>query len=247
METTQSVASAMTAVVGLWGTRPDLQDVKGRNRNDVEAIELLYPTVEQKLRDTRYYILENWLYLTKNSAIQSEVADYLDALKEFFGKLRWFENEFCRSGDTALMTFDDMWIARRYFVMMLDQTREYDRLFKQFEGFGHEKPSYARPFKGSAKAFAKYVGHCTDTEFESFVREGKPFSELHEWGGSRQEAVLFAEYFGLKAKHMNHCFVFKSSNGMHRDLNLEHDRPKAKDGKYPIQSVLDQFAHCRAM
>ena len=87
----------MSAVVDYWHGHSD--EITGRYgcRNSVEAIEMLYQKVDDLLSSSKEYILENWPDIVRNSIKRNEVRHYLAAVKDFFGTLRTFENEFCEN------------------------------------------------------------------------------------------------------------------------------------------------------
>ena len=69
---------------------------------------------------SRTYIYEHWLDIEQNNMLQAEVAEYLERVKVFLHQLRLFEEMFCKNAEKAFDMFRDVWIARKYFVLMLE-------------------------------------------------------------------------------------------------------------------------------
>lgn len=235
----------MSAVVDYWHGHSD--EITGRYgcRNSVEAIEMLYQKVDDLLSSSKEYILENWPDIVRNSIKRNEVRHYLAAVKDFFGTLRTFENEFCENDYKAFATFDDAWIARKYFVMMLDQSNLYNCVFEEFSAFGNSRPSNARPFRGIARAFDDYFSGVNDVQIEDLIVNHRYFAKPALWKGLRAEAVIFAKAFGLSAADMNHCFIIPGKHCPHRNLGLVTDRPCKAESEYGICAAIDLYKHCR--
>lgn len=243
--TTQSVANAMAAVVDYWEGHPDDVTRRFGCRNAVETIQMLYGKVTDEIENSRSFIIENWDNIVRSSVKIDEVSLFLSRLKEFFGKLRFFEDEFCRNDLKAFSTFDDAWIARKYFVMMLESREEYSSIFGAFEAVGNCRPHQARPFSGIARAFRTYFQGVSDAEIEDLIVNHKAFSSPVLWLGHRQEAVIFAECFGLSAADMNHSFTIPGKHCEHRNLGLKKDGPRLPFSEYGIWSAIQLYEHCR--
>ena len=244
MKATQSIATAMTAVVNYWGKKPDTAIEAYGYRNYVENIQILYPSIAPLLSDTRAYLYEHWLEIARNPMLEDETGKYIDALKSFFGQLRTFENEFCRHENEAFEMFSDAWIARKYFVLMLEQQNEHETLFRRFDGFGKEKPNPARPFRGMARTFRNYIPGASDADLENFILYGIPLPGDRFWGGTRQEAVIFGKAFGLTAADMNHSFLFRAKNNGTREINYTQDASRMENPDYAILELIAMYKHC---
>ena len=244
LTTTQTVASAMAGVVGFWsnGTAESRSHLGFANL--VNDIETEYPNVETLTMKSRTYIYEHWLDIEQNNMLQKEVAEYLERVKAFLHQLRIFEEMFCKNAEKAFIMFRDVWIARKYFVLMLEMERIYGDLIGLFEEYCYKRPSVAKPFRGMATEFRDFFVGVSDTELENLILYNKPFRKKHLWKGERVEATIFAKTFGLSAKIMNRCFVINGSNGFHRDLNLSGDKPSFMFSNYGIYAHLEKFKHC---
>ena len=244
MNTTQAVADAMAGVVCFWNGGTSGNRGSFGCANLVNGIESEYCNVEDLMLRSRTYIYEHWLDIEQNNMLQAEVAEYLERAKKFFGQLRLFESEFCMNAECAFDIFQDAWIARKYFVLMLELEGIHKDLMRQFEEYSNKRPSVARPFRGMAAEFRDYFVGVTDSELESLVLYNKPFRKKCLWKGERVEATIFAKSFGLSAKIMNRCFVINGSNGFHRDLNLSGDKPSFLFSNYGIYAHIEKFRHC---
>ena len=246
LTTTQTVASAMAGVVGFWsnGTAESRSHLGFANL--VNDIETEYPNVETLTMKSRTYIYEHWLDIEQNNMLQAEVAEYLERVKVFLHQLRIFEEMFCKNAEKAFDMFRDVWIARKYFVLMLELERIHKDLMGRFEEYRNKRPSVAKPFRGMATEFRDFFVGVSDTELENLILYNKPFRKKHLWKGERVEATIFAKTFGLSAKIMNRCFVINGSNGFHRDLNLSGDKPSFMFSNYGIYAHLEKFKHCWA-
>lgn len=176
--------------------------------------------------------------------LQAEVAEYLERVKVFLHQLRIFEEMFCKNAEKAFDMFRDVWIARKYFVLMLEFEQIHKDLMVCFEEYCNKRPSVAKPFRGMASEFRDFFVGVSDTELESLILYNKPFRKKSLWKGERVEATIFAKTFGLSAKVMNRCFVINGSNGFHRDLNLSGDKPSYMFSNYGIYAHLEKFRHC---
>lgn len=245
VSTARTVSRAMSDVVDFWNGRAD--DVIGRFgcRSSVEAIELLFPTVRDLLSESKDFIVDNWDDIVRSSIRMNEVRLYLSLIKKFFGTLRMFEDEFCRNDYKAFSIFDDAWIARKYFVMMLEQTSLYNCVFIEFPDQGNSRAVQARPFRGMARAFADYFSGVTDVQLEDLIVNHKSFNSPVIWKGLRTEAVIFARFFGLRAMDMNHSFIIPGKHCPHRNLGLETDRPSRPDSEYGICAPMNLYKHCK--
>lgn len=244
MKTTQSIADAMAAVVDYWGDVSDAVTEAYGCRNYAENIQLLYPSVGPQLSVAREYLYEHWLEIARNPMLEDETGRYIVALKSFFGQLRTFENEFCKHDDEAFDMFSDAWIARKYFVLMQEQQKEYETLFKRFDDFGDEKPNPARPFRGMARAFRSYIPGASDADLENLILYGVPLPGDRFWGGKRQEAVIFGKAFGLTAADMNHSFLFRTRNNGTREINFTQDASRMENPDYAIMELIAMYKHC---
>ena len=244
LTTTQTVASAMAGVVGFWSNGTTESRSYFGFANLVNDIETEYPNVETLTMKSRTYIYEHWLDIEQNNMLQKEVAEYLERIKAFLHQLRIFEEMFCKNAEKAFIMFRDVWIARKYFVLMLEMERIYGDLIGLFEEYCYKRPSVAKPFRGMATEFRDFFVGVSDTELENLILYNKPFRKKHLWKGERVEATIFAKTFGLSAKIMNRCFVINGSNGFHRDLNLSGDKPSFMFSNYGIYAHLEKFKHC---
>ena len=244
LTTTQTVASAMAGVVGFWSNGTAESRSYFGFANLVNDIETEYPNVETLTMKSRTYIYEHWLDIEQNNMLQKEVAEYLERVKAFLHQLRIFEEMFCKNAEKAFIMFRDVWIARKYFVLMLEMERIYGDLIGLFEEYCYKRPSVAKPFRGMATEFRDFFVGVSDTELENLILYNKPFRKKHLWKGERVEATIFAKMFGLSAKIMNRCFVINGSNGFHRDLNLSGDKPSFMFSNYGIYAHLEKFKHC---
>ena len=244
LTTTQTVASAMAGVVGFWSNGTAESRSHFGFANLVNDIETEYPNVETLTMKSRTYIYEHWLDIEQNNMLQKEVAEYLERVKAFLHQLRIFEEMFCKNAEKAFIMFRDVWIARKYFVLMLEMERIYGDLIGLFEEYCYKRPSVAKPFRGMATEFRDFFVGVSDTELENLILYNKPFRKKHLWKGERVEATIFAKTFGLSAKIMNRCFVINGSNGFHRDLNLSGDKPSFMFSNYGIYAHLEKFKHC---
>ena len=244
LTTTQTVASAMAGVVGFWSNGTAESRSYFGFANLVNDIETEYPNVETLTMKSRTYIYEHWLDIEQNNMLQKEVAEYLERVKAFIHQLRIFEEMFCKNAEKAFIMFRDVWIARKYFVLMLEMERIYGDLIGLFEEYCYKRPSVAKPFRGMASEFRDFFVGVSDTELENLILYNKPFRKKHLWKGERVEATIFAKTFGLSAKVMNRCFVINGSNGFHRDLNLSGDKPSFMFSNYGIYAHLEKFKHC---
>ena len=244
LTTTQTVASAMAGVVGFWSNGTAESRSYFGFANLVNDIETEYPNVETLTMKSRTYIYEHWLDIEQNNLLQKEVAEYLERVKAFLHQLRIFEEMFCKNAEKAFIMFRDVWIARKYFVLMLEMERIYGDLIGLFEEYCYKRPSVAKPFRGMATEFRDFFVGVSDTELENLILYNKPFRKKHLWKGERVEATIFAKTFGLSAKIMNRCFVINGSNGFHRDLNLSGDKPSFMFSNYGIYAHLEKFKHC---
>ena len=243
LTTTQTVASAMAGVVGFWSNGTAESRSYFGFANLVNDIETEYPNVETLTMKSRTYIYEHWLDIEQNNMLQKEVAEYLERVKAFLHQLRIFEEMFCKNAEKAFIMFRDVWIARKYFVLMLEMERIYGDLIELFEEYCYKRPSVAKPFRGMATEFRDFFVGVSDTELENLILYNKPFRKKHLWKGERVEATIFAKTFGLSAKIMNRCFVINGSNGFHRDLNLSGDKPSFMFSNYGIYAHLEKFKH----
>ena len=246
LTTTQTVASAMAGVVGFWSNGTAESRSHFGFVNLVNDIETEYPNVETLTMKSRTYIYEHWLDIEQNNMLQAEVAEYLERVKVFLHQLRIFEEMFCKNAEKAFDMFRDVWIARKYFVLMLELERIHKDLMGRFEEYRNKRPSVAKPFRGMATEFRDFFVGVSDTELENLILYNKPFRKKHLWKGERVEATIFAKTFGLSAKIMNRCFVINGSNGFHRDLNLSGDKPSFMFSNYGIYAHLEKFKHCWA-
>ena len=244
LTTTQTVASAMAGVVGFWSNGTAESRSHFGFANLVNDIETEYLNVGTLIMKSRTYIYEHWLDIEQNNMLQNEVAEYLERIKAFLHQLRIFEEMFCKNAEKAFIMFRDVWIARKYFVLMLEMERIYGDLIGLFEEYCYKRPSVAKPFRGMATEFRDFFVGVSDTELENLILYNKPFRKKHLWKGERVEATIFAKTFGLSAKIMNRCFVINGSNGFHRDLNLSGDKPSFMFSNYGIYAHLEKFKHC---
>ena len=234
----------MAGVVGFWSNGTAESRSYFGFANLVNDIETEYPNVETLTMKSRTYIYEHWLDIEQNNLLQNEVAEYLERVKAFLHQLRIFEEMFCKNAEKAFIIFRDVWIARKYFVLMLEMDRIYGDLIGLFEEYCYKRPSVAKPFRGMATEFRDFFVGVSDTELENLILYNKPFRKKHLWKGERVEATIFAKTFGLSAKIMNKCFVINGSNGFHRDLNLSGDKPSFMFSNYGIYAHLEKFKHC---
>ena len=238
------MASAMAGVVGFWSNGVAESRCQFGVANQVNDIESEFSNVGTLMMRSRTYIYEHWLDIEQNNMLQAEVAEYLERVKVFLHQLRIFEEMFCKNDEKAFDMFRDVWIARKYFVLMLEFEQIHKDLMVCFEEYCNKRPSVAKPFRGMASEFRDFFVGVSDTELESLILYNKPFRKKSLWKGERVEATIFAKTFGLSAKVMNRCFVINGSNGFHRDLNLSGDKPSYMFSNYGIYAHLEKFRHC---
>lgn len=242
--TSQSVASAMAAVCSFWELGPKGSGYPYGCRAQVETIQELYPTLSMQYDQACDHIGEHWNEIVVNDVLQAELNRFLADMETFRKMANDFEMHFCEHDWKAFDMFDDAWIARKYFVMMLEKAEQYAAVLKIMESFKKRKPSAARPFRGIARELAAYLTGVTDKQIEDLVLNHKPVLGQPWWNGDRDEAVIFAKVFGLTAAQMNKSFKFRGRQYEHRPLSLSGDAPTLSNENYGIWSCLLRYKHC---
>lgn len=245
IETTQSIAKAMAAVVAYWeGRCPDWMRPYGC-KAEVDTIEQDFPVLAAKLDEARDYIGEHWNEIIVNDILESELKEFLDAMKAFEKKARQFDDEYLAHEASALTMFQDMWIARMYLVLMIRQKRDYAEILRKADDYLFVETSAARPFRGMAREFRRWFVGVTDSDLEKLILFHIPLPVQAKWLKNRNTAVIFAKAFGLTAAEMNESFIFPGKRTPHRDLNLTNDAPSKPMQTYPIWDSIQLFKHCR--
>lgn len=241
IEAMQSIQGAMAAIASFW--KQGAEGIEGRKRikNEVEYLEESYCPLREIYKQCREYVILNWNDFVTNSFMMAQIEALTDACRTFNICCRNFEDAFCEAGDEALLTFNDVWIARKFFVFVYEKRMEDERICRIALEDMKKTPVKHRPFRGISRAFSEYFHGLNDSDIEKLVNTGDTGKKPVKWLGSRCEAVLFAEHFGLRAVHMNRSFIFPGRNKEHRDLNLSSEYPTNARGEYRISSRLDMY------
>ena len=167
-----------------------------------------------------------------NSAndLMRSIASAMDALRVF-----WKDYSPTAGNEAGIRNTVDF-IDANYAVLrdLEPQVRQYVE-----DAWNENEESAFQMFNDEWRA-RKYVVLCHES-LDYFIRFTQPISPRVKWLGSRAEAVIFAEEFGLTAKDMNRSFIIPSRSGGHRDLNLAGDTPTNKKDQYPVWKAISEY------
>lgn len=164
-----------------------------------------------------------------------------NACRDFFGKCVEFEKAWNENKESAFQMFNDEWRARKYVVLCHESLQKHKDTH-QAAAKGCLPQYGSAPGSGKkARVFERYFVDVNDEALDYFIRFTQPISPRVKWLGSRAEAVIFAEEFGLTAKDMNRSFIIPSRSGVHRNLSLSGDTPKFAKNLYPIWKAISDY------
>ena len=237
----RSIASAMDALLAFWKDKSPTPAKVAGIRNAVDFIDSNFAGLRDLVPQVREYVEDAWNDIVVNEMQRLSVRRLSLACRAFMDKCVEFENVWNENEESAYELFDDEWRARKYLVLChesLNDNREIHTaaargcLPQYSSGTGNEK---------KARLFKDYFVDVSDEALDYFVRFAQPLSPHVKWMGSRAEAVIFAEEFGLTAKDMNKSFFIPSRSGNHRDLSLAGESPAYKKSQYPIWNSIQKY------
>ena len=222
----RSIATAMDALLDFWAGNSPTAGNEAGIRNAVDFIDSNYAVLRDLEPQVREYVEDAWNDIIVNDMQRLSVRRLTNACRDFFGKCVEFENVWNENEESAFQLFNDEWRARKYVVLCHESLQNHKDT--------HEAaakgclPQYGNaPGSGKkARVFERYFVDVNDEALDYFIRFTQPISPRVKWLGSRAEAVIFAEEFGLTAKDMNRSFIIPSRSGIHRNLSLSGDTPK---------------------
>lgn len=238
----RSIATAMDALLAFWREKSPTPAKVAGIRNAVDFIDSNYAVLRDMVPQVREYVEDAWNDIVVNEMQRLNVRRLSLACREFMNKCMEFENAWNGNEESAFALFNDEWRARKYLVLChesLNNNREIHTaaakgcLPQYRSGTGSGK---------KARLFKDYFVDVSDEALDYFTRFAQPLSPRVKWMGSRAEAVIFAEEFGLTAKDMNGSFFIPSRDGSHRNLNMSGDSPANNKSQYPIWKALREYA-----
>ena len=237
----RSIASAMDALLAFWRLPSPTQSELAGIRNAVDFIDANYAVLRDFEPQVREYIEDAWNDIIVNDMLRLSIRRLSFACRELMDKSVEFENVWNEHEESAFELFNDEWRARKY-VALCHESLNNNRDVHSAAAKGC-LPQYSST-SGSGKktrVFERYFVDVNDEALDYFIRFTQPLSPRVKWLGSRAEAVIFAEEFGLTAKDMNRSFIIPSRSGGHRDLNLAGDTPTNKKNQYPIWKSIQKY------
>ena len=237
----RSIASAMEALRVFWKDYSPTAGNEAGIRNAVDFIDSNYAVLRDLEPQVREYVEDAWNDIIVNDMQRLSVRRLTNACRDFFGKCVEFEKVWNENEESAFQLFNDEWRARKYVVLCHESLQKHkDTHQAAAKGC---LPQYGNaPGSGKkARVFERYFVDVNDEALDYFIRFTQPISPRVKWLGSRAEAVIFAEEFGLTAKDMNRSFIIPSRSGGHRDLNLSGDTPTNNKELYSIWKCIRRY------
>lgn len=237
----RSIASAMDALLAFWRQGSPAAGNEAGIRNAVDFINANYAVLRDLEPQVREYVEDAWNDIIVNEMQRLSVRRLTNTCKDFFGKCVEFEKVWNENEESAFQMFNDEWRARKYVVLCHESLQKHKDTH-QAAAKGCLPQYGSAPGSGKkARVFERYFVDVNDEALDYFIRFTQPISPRVKWLGSRAEAVIFAEEFGLTAKDMNRSFIIPSRSGVHRNLSLSGDTPKYKKSLYPIWKVISEY------
>lgn len=210
-------------------------------RNAVDFINANYAVLRDLEPQVREYVEDAWNDIIVNEMQRLSVRRLTNTCKDFFGKCVEFEKVWNENEESAFQMFNDEWRARKYVVLCHESLQKHKDTH-QAAAKGCLPQYGSAPGSGKkARVFERYFVDVNDEALDYFIRFTQPISPRVKWLGSRAEAVIFAEEFGLTAKDMNRSFIIPSRSGVHRNLSLSGDTPKFAKNLYPIWKAISDY------
>ena len=239
---TRSIASAMDALLAFWQKCSPSQSETSGIRNAVDFIDANYSVLRDLEPQVREYVEDAWNDIVVNEMQRLSVRRLSLACREFFGKCVEFENVWNENEESACSLFNDEWRARKYVVLCHESLQKHKDTHEAAAKGCLPQYGGASGSGKKARVFERYFVDVNDEALDYFVRFAQPLSPRVKWLGSRAEAVIFAEEFGLTAKDMNKSFIIPSRSGNHRNLSLSNESPAYDKSQYPIWKALKEYS-----
>lgn len=237
----RSIASAMDALLAFWRQGSPAAGNEAGIRNAVDFINANYAVLRDLEPQVREYVEDAWNDIIVNEMQRLSVRRLTNTCKDFFGKCVEFEKVWNENEESAFQMFNDEWRARKYVVLCHESLQKHKDTH-QAAAKGCLPQYGSAPGSGKkARVFERYFVDVNDEALDYFIRFTQPISPRVKWLGSRAEAVIFAEEFGLTAKDMNRSFIIPSRSGIHRNLSLSGDTPKFAKNLYPIWKAISDY------
>lgn len=237
----RSIASAMDALLAFWRQGSPAAGNEAGIRNAVDFINANYAVLRDLEPQVREYVEDAWNDIIVNEMQRLSVRRLTNTCKDFFGKCVEFEKVWNENDESAFQMFNDEWRARKYVVLCHESLQKHKDTH-QAAAKGCLPQYGSAPGSGKkARVFERYFVDVNDEALDYFIRFTQPISPRVKWLGSRAEAVIFAEEFGLTAKDMNRSFIIPSRSGVHRNLSLSGDTPKFAKNLYPIWKAISDY------
>jgi len=208
---------------------------------DAALIREKIDELRKNLRLAYYSIADEWNNIIVNDVRLHEVGKYIkfyrrlrmyckdfhETIKESFKKVRWI--------------LSDTEIIDSYIEMFREMDDDMMVILDFFENAGLTIPNNNRRLEGLAKQMIRYVAGVDDEFYESLILKGRTPVTKVKWLGKRNEASLFAMYFGLDDYHMNAAFIFKCHTQIYRPLKISSDKPTNAHETYAIYKILKNY------
>lgn len=237
----RSIVSAMDALLAFW-REPSLCIARhGGIRNAIDFIDSNYAVMRDLEPQVREYVEDAWNDIIVNEMLRMSVRRLSLACREFMNECVKFEDVWNRHERSALELFADEWLARKYVVLCHECMKKNQEILTAAARGCLPQYSGSKGTGRRVRLFEKYFVDVSDEAFDFFIRFTQPIFPRVKWMGSRAEAVIFAEEFGLTAKDMNRSFIIPSRSGGHRDLNLAGDTPTNNKELYSIWKCIRRY------
>lgn len=241
MDLMRSIVSAMDALLVYWDIPRPTASQTGAVKNAADFIEVSYAALRDMEPQVREYVADAWNDIVVNDLQRMTVRRLALSCRDMMKASVKFEKGWCRNEVSAFSLFEDEWCARKYVALCHERLENNHELLEAVAKGCLPQHSSDLRSAGKARIFEKYFVGVSDEALEYFTKFAQHLEPRVKWLGKRDEAVIFAEEFGLTAKDMNKSFLIPSRSGAHRDLSLSGDAPSYDKTAYPIWKILEKY------
>ena len=214
----------------------------GIERLEIARIKEHYPEAIARLKNTYYFICDNWHTVETNPIFRHETWLFINEYNKFKDTVIKLANHYDDHQEELENTYGDCIIIYEYLTAIRNTDIIFQEIFARIPQLHKDTEERQAKFKGIAKALKDYIKGTSDDYLASLILDRQITVDTKpHWIGPRNEGTLFAEHFKLSQKLMNTAFQFTDRSGNPSPLQMQKDKANNIAESYGIWQILQRY------
>ncbi len=214
----------------------------GIEHPEIQRIKDQYPDVASRLKNTYYFICDNWHKVETNPIFCHEAWLFVNEYRKFKDTVIRLVNHYEDNQEEIEKTYGDNMIIYEYLIATRNTDIIFQEIFNRIPDLHKGTQERQDQFKGIAKALKNYIKGTSDDFLATLILDRQiTCTNKPQWIGPRNEGTLFAEHFKLSQKLMNAAFLFTDRSGNPSPLQMQKDKANNIAESYEIWQILQKY------